>query len=267
MLSYPDPATLFASTEREYLRYRPAHPSEFMNQIAGLSPAGTVLDLGCGPGSVAVALAERGRDVIGLDANPQMLDAAMEAAGQHMRRGKIQWRLGDAHELSSLPRVAGATVGDAFHWFDRATVLRELDRLIAPGGFVAVIMSFAAGTPKPWWYPLIDRVISRHLGSQRHAGPVEMYRPPAGGDHEAVLRASAFDQLTVIRTDHPWFLTLDEVVGHQYTQAYSSPGLLGDRLDAFDRDLRAALHAAEPSGRFVATTQPALIIARREEDS
>nr|MDT0658702.1 class I SAM-dependent methyltransferase [Micromonospora sp. DSM 115978] len=266
-MSYPDPATLFASTERDYLRYRPVHPPALIDQITGLSPAGTVLDLGCGPGSVAVALAERGRDVIGLDANPQMLDVAVEAAGQHMRRGKLQWRLGDAHDLSSLPRVAGATIGDAFHWFDRARVLRELDLLVAPGGFVAVIVSFAANTSKPWWYPLVDRVISRHLGPERHAGPVQMYRPPVGGDHEAVLRASAFDQLTVIRTDHAWSLTLDEVVGHQYTQAYSSPDLLGSRLDAFDRDLRAALRAAEPAGRFTATTQPALIIARREGDS
>jgi hypothetical protein len=196
-----------------------------------------------------------------------MLDVAVEAAGQHMRRGKLQWRLGDAHDLSPLPRVAGATIGDAFHWFDRAAVLRELDLVVAPGGFVAVIASFAAGTSKPWWYPLVDRVISRHLGSERHAGPVEMYRPPAGGDHEAVLRASAFDQLTVIRTDRAWCLTLDEVVGHQYTQAYSSPDLLGDRFDAFDRDLRAVLRAAEPAGRFIAITQPALIIARREGDS
>jgi len=95
-MSYPNPAVLFAGTERQYLRYRPSHPCAFLDQIAALRPAGTVLDLGCGPGSVALALAERGRDVIGVDANPAMVDAAREAAAQHMMRGKVQWRPGDA---------------------------------------------------------------------------------------------------------------------------------------------------------------------------
>ncbi len=34
--------------------------------------------------------------MIGVDANPAMVDAAREAAAQHMMRGKVQWRPGDA---------------------------------------------------------------------------------------------------------------------------------------------------------------------------
>jgi SAM-dependent methyltransferase len=266
-MSYPNPSVLFAGTEQQYLRYRQPHPATFMNMIAGLDPAGTVLDLGCGPGSVALALAHRGRDVIGVDANPRMLDAARDAAAQQMTRGKVQWRLGDAHDLSDLPRVAGATIGDAFHWFDRTRVLGQLDSIVVSGGFVALLMSFAAGTRKPWWYPLVDRVIDRHLGAARRAGPDEMYRQPEGGDHETVLRASPFNRLTVARTDQTLHLNLEEVIGNQYTQAYSSPPVLGERLTEFDRDLRATLHAAEPSEVFTAVIQPALIIARRGEDS
>lgn len=39
-----------------------------------------VLDLGCGTGNVTLAMAERGYDMIGLDASPEMLEIAMEKA-------------------------------------------------------------------------------------------------------------------------------------------------------------------------------------------
>jgi SAM-dependent methyltransferase len=264
---YQKPAVLFAGTEDRYLRFRPGHPRLFMDLIAAQEPPGTLLDLGCGPGSIALAMAERSRDVVAVDANPRMLDAARHAAAQGMTRGKVRWQLGDAHDLSELGRVAGVTIGDAFHWFDRERVLRNLDQLVVPGGFLAVVMSFAAGTAKPWWYTIADQVIARHLGATRRAGPETEYQQPRGGDHETVLRASPFSQLTVMRTDQPLRLDLEQVVGNQYTQAYSSPPVLGNRFDPFDRELRAALCAAEPSVVFTATIQPALIIARRREDS
>jgi SAM-dependent methyltransferase len=263
---YANPAALFAGTEDQYLRFRPAHPRLFLELIAAQEPAGTLLDLGCGPGSLALALAEQGRDVIAVDANPRMLHAARYAAAQRMTRGKVRWHLGDAHDLNDLDRVAGVTIGDAFHWFDRERVLNQLNRIVIPGGFIAVVMSFAAGTAKPWWYTVADQVIARHLGGNRRAGPDTKYQEPRGGDHETVLRASPFNRLTVMRTDQVLRLDLEQVVGNQYSQAYSSPPVLGDRLDDFDRELRAALCATEPSGLFTATTQPALIIARREEN-
>jgi SAM-dependent methyltransferase len=264
---YPNPAVLFSGTEDQYLRYRPPHPRLFLDLIAAQEPAGTLLDLGCGPGSLALALAERGRDLVAVDANPRMLHAARHAAAQRMTRGKVRWQLGDAHDLNGLGRVAGVTIGDALHWFDRERVLNQLNRIVIPGGFLAVVMSFAGGTAKPWWYTIADQVIARHLGATRRAGPGTEYREPRGGDHETVLRASPFNRLTVMRTDQLLRLDLEQVVGNQYTQAYSSPAVLGDRLDGFDGELRAALCATEPSGVFTATTQPGLIIARREENS
>src|SRR5450759_5199406 len=44
--------------------------------------------------------------------------------------------------------------------------------------------------------------------------------------------------------------TLDEVVGLQYSYSYSSPAQLGDRKDAFNRDLRAALLQFSTDDRY-----------------
>lgn len=93
-----------------------------------------------------------------------------------------------------------------------------------------------------------------------------MHHEQPGGDHERVLRASAFNVLTVMRTDMTLSMSLDQVMGLQYTQAYSSVVVLGERLAQFDGDLRRLLLAAEPTGIFTATIQPAMIIARRGED-
>lgn len=266
-MRYAEPAALFAGTAEEYSDFRFGHPAVLVDFIDSLRPAGTILDLGCGPGSVALALAKRGRDVIGLDASEEMLTAARAAAARSQTRGRVCWRRGDAHDLGGLPPVAGVTIGDAFHWFDRPAVLAELDRIVVRGGFVAVLMSFSAGTAKPWWYSLVDRVIYRHLGEERRAGPRAMYQPQPGGDHEAVLRASAFNRVTVVRTDLTVRMGLEQVIGNQYTQAYSSRLVLGERFDAFDRELRALLCAAEPSGVYTTVVQPGLIVARRGEEA
>ena len=47
--------------------------------VASYRPA-TVLDAGCGTGRVAIELARRGHDVVGVDVDPSMLDSARAKA-------------------------------------------------------------------------------------------------------------------------------------------------------------------------------------------
>ncbi|MEJ3750611.1 class I SAM-dependent methyltransferase [Actinomycetes bacterium KLBMP 9797] len=265
-MRYETPATLFAGTEESYSVYRPPHPAVFVDYVAGLDPGDPVLDLGTGPGSFALGLASRGRRAIGVDVSPKMVEVARKRAAEEGLDGAVDFHVGDAHDLTGLPKVGGVVIGDAFHWFDRASVLCRLDALVVSGGFVAVMMSYAAGTAKPWWYPLADRVIHRYLGTARRAGPAALHHEQPGGDHESVLRTSAFNVLTVMRTDMRLSMSLDQVMGLQYTQAFSSPAVLGERLPEFDGGLRRLLLAAEPSGMFTATIRPGLIVARRGED-
>ena len=101
-------------------------------------PTGTtVLEIGVGTGAVALPLrADHGLRVVGIDLSVPMLVRAKERIGPRVARG-------DAMQLP----VAGASVGGAVaSWVlhlvgDRPTVLRELARVVQPGGTVVVVDS------------------------------------------------------------------------------------------------------------------------------
>ena len=64
-------------------------------------PGSTVLDLGCGTGSLAVLLSEGGHAVTGVDLSPRMIEAAEAKAAKHGT--DVTFLVGDASE----PPVAG----------------------------------------------------------------------------------------------------------------------------------------------------------------
>jgi trans-aconitate 2-methyltransferase len=113
------------------LRLRPA--LDLLAQVPDL-PAGEVVDLGCGDGAVAAALATRfpGRRLTGVDASPAMLDKA---------RGYDATVLADiaAWQPAAVPALIFSNA--ALHWLgDHAMLMPRLARHLAPGGTLAVQM-------------------------------------------------------------------------------------------------------------------------------
>jgi SAM-dependent methyltransferase len=94
--------------------------------------ARSVLDAGCGTGRVAVELARRGIEVVGVDVSPDMIEKA-RAAAPH-----LHWRLGDLADID-LGRQFDAVVmaGNVMIFLQEGTegaVLRNMARHLAPGG-------------------------------------------------------------------------------------------------------------------------------------
>jgi SAM-dependent methyltransferase len=92
-----------------------------------------VLDLGCGTGNLAGALAERGGKVWALDPSPEMLERARtNFPGVRFKEGSAE----------TLPFKDGwferVVVRLALHLFDRPRALAEISRVLAPGGRVAI---------------------------------------------------------------------------------------------------------------------------------
>jgi ubiquinone/menaquinone biosynthesis C-methylase UbiE len=96
-------------------------------------PGDRVLDLGCGTGDDALHLAERGVDVVGIDAAEKMIDVAVS-------RGVTARRLGieDLAVLSERFSGAISNFGALNCIVDLCPVAAQLARLVRPGGIVAI---------------------------------------------------------------------------------------------------------------------------------
>jgi len=93
--------------------------------VESLGPR-SVLDAGCGTGRVAIELARRGMDVVGIDADPAMLAVARRRAPE------LEWRLAD---LATLKLAPGS--------FDAAVLAGNVMIFLAPGTEAAVVTNLA----------------------------------------------------------------------------------------------------------------------------
>ncbi len=106
--------------------------------VAAVSDADWVIDIGCGPGTAVREAARRGAHVTGVDPAPVMLRLARILTGD---RPAITWVDGAAEDLRE--RDASATVvwslASVHHWRDVTAGLAEITRVLAPAGrFVAI---------------------------------------------------------------------------------------------------------------------------------
>jgi SAM-dependent methyltransferase len=126
---------------------RPPYPPALLDALAALAPAGgRVADLGAGVGHIALPLAARGFDVTAIEPASSML-AALSAAAN--RNGVAL--LTHHATAEALPMAAGSQdlvmVADALHFLDAELTAREIARVLAPGGALAVITCHFADTP------------------------------------------------------------------------------------------------------------------------
>jgi len=130
---------------------------EFLDRFAApLRGAGTVAELGCGPGHVARYLHERGVDVIGLDLSPAMVEAA-----RRLNPG-IEFRAADFTALD-VPDAAwaGAVAFYAIVHLDDAGLLRafrEWRRVLRPRAPLALAFHVGDETVHrdEWWGHAVD---------------------------------------------------------------------------------------------------------------
>jgi SAM-dependent methyltransferase len=98
----------------------------------GLAPGDSVLDAPCGHGRISNRLADRGCDVVGVDASELFLDIAREAGSE------VDYRLGDLRDLPvDGPFDAALSWFTSFGYFDddgNRRVLSEYRRVLRPGG-------------------------------------------------------------------------------------------------------------------------------------
>lgn len=99
-----------------------------------------VLDLGFGGGLTFAPLLARGATVSGIDRAADMVEAAERGHGDAVAAGRLVLRTGEVENLplpdAAVDRVL--TVNTVYFWPDLAGALREVGRVLAPGGRLVI---------------------------------------------------------------------------------------------------------------------------------
>lgn len=248
-LTMEDPQALFDSAVPFYARYRSGYPTSDVEVLASrlrLSRSQRVVDVGCGCGQMSIPLARYVARVIAVDPL-----AAMLASGRRIAQAagvtNITWVQGDAGRIAELvePGTAMACFAASFHWTERPAVVEALDGLLAPGGSIVVINDVLGEPEQPDWVNAIAEIRTRYLGDD--PGGTNTYVHPSQS-HQQVLDDSPFSSVREWTWSWTRRLTIDEVVGLQFSYSFSTPALLGERVDAFADEVRAAVTALYPAG-------------------
>jgi SAM-dependent methyltransferase len=135
-----DPTKRFTNRVENYVRYRPGYPKEILELFRGemgLTPASVVADIGSGTGISARIFLENGNTVYGIEPND-----AMRAAAEEFLTGYPNFRSVDGRsDATGLAKgsVDLVIAAQAFHWFDLGPTREEFQRVLRPGGFIALM--------------------------------------------------------------------------------------------------------------------------------
>ncbi|MEU4983057.1 class I SAM-dependent methyltransferase [Streptomyces sp. NPDC021969] len=254
--------TLFSGTAAFYRRGRLPYAPGLADLLAGvldLDGRGRLIDVGCGPGTVALRLACLFDEVVGVDPDAEMLAEAAREAAKREVTGKVRWVRARAEELpAGLGDFTVATFAQSFHWMDRERVAAAIRGMLRPGGALVHVSDLKGesrttdGLPHPPVpHAAIDALVRRYLGPVRRAGRGLLPRGTPAGE-AAVLAGAGFvgPYRHVVPGGQAMVRTGDDVVAGVFSMSFSAPHLFGARLAEFEADLRRLLREVSPSGRF-----------------
>ncbi|OUS04676.1 hypothetical protein A9Q81_06020 [Gammaproteobacteria bacterium 42_54_T18] len=153
----------FSSASDNYKTFRPTYPAELFSWLAQqCDTAEKVWDCGTGSGQAALEHSKHFQQVLATDASEaQIIQAEV--------RNNITYRVSPAEVLDAPDQSFDLiTVAQAIHWFDLSEFFKTIERVLKPGGHLAV-----------WGYQFIntdtglDQVIEHF-----HSNIVGPYWPP-----------------------------------------------------------------------------------------
>jgi SAM-dependent methyltransferase len=243
-----------------YYRFRAPYPPacfHYLRAACELDATRRVLDLGCGPGTLAIPLSRIAGEVVAVDPDSGMLaQGRADSAGAR----NISWLRGRAEDLSpALGRFRVATLGQSFHWMDRDRVLQILATMTEDGGGLAL---FNPGKRRPQesWEETAGAVVIGFLG-KRPRDPRANPQEPA---HEpALLRSDCFSHFETRAFPGEIVRDIPSILGNLYSSSGAAKSLFGDRLAEFEHALRDALLTLNPLGVFHEHLETEVMIVRK----
>lgn len=127
-----------------YARARPPPPPELFDALASYVPVpADALEIGCGPGNASLVLLERGFRIHAVELGENL--AAF--ARKRLAAFPFTVEVGKFEDSTLQPASVDLVVcASAFHWLDRDRALRQVVKVLRPGGTFALIWGSARRT-------------------------------------------------------------------------------------------------------------------------
>ena len=241
----PDPSTVdFGRRSDDYATHRPGFPDSFYARLERyLSFDGAeALDLGTGPGIVALELAKCGAEVVGVDRSQEQIATAQRRAADAGLDSRARFVVGLAEETGFADESFDlVTAGQCWVWFDHDRALAEVQRMLRPGGHLVVAH-----------YCYLPRVSAIARRSEELVGEHNPSWTMAGWDGVYATQIDAMQQghLCFVEQfcyDHDRPFTHEGWRGRMRTcNGVGSGTLTEEQVAAFDADLAAMLRREFP---------------------
>jgi ubiquinone/menaquinone biosynthesis C-methylase UbiE len=207
---------------------RAPYPPEVFGLLLDLVQAEprNVVDLGCGRGEIARALAPHVGRVDAIDPSAAMLTAGKSLPGG--THPNLNWILGKAEAATWATPCALAVAGNSLHWMEWTELLPRLDRTLMPRAHLAIVESGRG--PAPWDVPLGELI--RAYSTNRQFRPYDIVSELTGRGLFAI--AGRYETLPLA-----YQRTVEEFVESMHAQN----GFSRERMDMkaaalFDRKVR-----------------------------
>jgi SAM-dependent methyltransferase len=252
----------FRSAAEHYRKGRPAYALGLFDRVAervGLAQSHAVLDLGCGPGQLALGFARFAGSVTAIDPEPEMLRIASADAAE--AGFKIRFIEGSSYDIGpALGRFRLTAIGRAFHWMDRADTLQRLDGMIETDGALALFGDRHPELHENAWRAVYNTVLDRYSAEDTAR---RQRKGPEWVEHESVLLASPFSRLERIGVIESRRTPVAQLEDRLLSLSSVSRDKIGAQADAMIDELREKLAPFVSNGEITEIVESQALIAMR----
>jgi SAM-dependent methyltransferase len=210
--------------------YAPAMYDFLLRQVSGRERA---LDLGCGPGKVAIALADHFAEVVALDPSAAMIAAGRAVDGEG--HGNIAWVQAAAEDFQSESGFDLVTAGTSIHWPDHDVLFPKLARWTRALAVIVGDGPVRAPCGEEAWLAFLERWLAIMA---KRTPQVRREYDPAGMAAEGRRHEAWMDITGTKRFAFSFEQTLQAFVASQHSRATWSRRAMGEALAGkFDEEL------------------------------
>jgi SAM-dependent methyltransferase len=254
----------FGRRSDDYARYRPGPPESFFDRLERhVRLAGAaVLDLGTGPGPAALAMARRGAQVTGVDKSPEQIDTARRSAAERGVAPQTEFLVRPA-ESTELPANSFdvVTASQCWVWFDHDATLREVGRVLRPGG-ILVIVHYCYLHHRSRIAERTEALVLEHNPGWTMAGWDGVYPQHIDG-----IQQQGLELVEQFCYDHPQPFTHESWRGRMRTcNGVGSGVLTDDQVTVFDAALAEMLKREFPQEPLLIEHRVWAVIARKPRE-